>query len=171
MSRSLQENKVNPNHEQQLKHYEAGLRYMQEGKFDKAKTELEKVLPDGSPQLRDRASLHLAACGRLTQNVELAFASPEEHFDFAVLLLNDGNYEDAREHLEQILAQQENSDYAHYGIAILDSVTGQAEECLQHLSRAIELNPQNRLMARRDTDFMDMADDPRFTELLYPEIY
>jgi hypothetical protein len=31
------------------------------------------------------------------------------------------------------------------------------------------MNPQNRIQARGDTDFNDMADDPRFTELLYPE--
>ena len=50
-------------------------------------------------------------------------------------------------------------------------MTGQAEECLQHLGRAIELNPQNRILARRDSDFGDMSDDPRFTEMLYPEVY
>jgi hypothetical protein len=27
----------------------------------------------------------------------------------------------------------------------------------------------HRLRARGDSDFQDMADDPRFTELLYPE--
>jgi len=31
------------------------------------------------------------------------------------------------------------------------------------------LNPQNRFQARNDSDFQQMADDPRFTELLYPE--
>ena len=40
----------------------------------------------------------------------------------------------------------------------------------RHLSRAIELNNQNRIQARSDSDFQDMADDPRFTELLYPEV-
>ena len=49
-------------------------------------------------------------------------------------------------------------------------MTGQAQECLDHLARAIEMNPKNRLQARVDNDFQTMADDPRFTELLYPEI-
>jgi hypothetical protein len=38
------------------------------------------------------------------------------------------------------------------------------------LARAIALNPQNRIQARLDSDFQEMTDDPRFTELLYPEI-
>ena len=39
-----------------------------------------------------------------------------------------------------------------------------------NLARAIELNPRNRLQARADNDFQSMVDDPRFTELLYPEV-
>lgn len=158
-------------HDQHLKHYEAGLRLMQEGKYDKARAEFEKLLPDAPPEIRDRAALHFNTCERHAQPAELGFTSIEERYDFAVLQLNNGNYEDAREHLEIILAQREDADYAHYGVAVLNSVTGQAEECLTHLARAIELNPLNRVHARRDTDFADMADDPRFTELLYPEIY
>jgi hypothetical protein len=45
-----------------------------------------------------------------------------------------------------------------------------AEPCLEHLAKAIELSPRNRIQARSDSDFQDMADDPRFTELLYPEV-
>lgn len=174
MPRSTPDKKTAPhsNQEQQhLKHYEAGLRLLQEGKYDKARAEFEKLPPNIPAPIRDRVTMHLAACERQAKREQLKFTTLEERYDFAVLLLNDGNYEDAREHLELILAEKEDADYAHYGVAVLDSVTGQAEECLQHLSRAIDLNPQNRLQARRDTDFTDMADDPRFTELLYPEIY
>jgi hypothetical protein len=52
----------------------------------------------------------------------------------------------------------------------LDAITGRTQDCLANLGRAIELNPKNRLQARADNDFQSMADDPRFTELLYPEI-
>jgi hypothetical protein len=52
----------------------------------------------------------------------------------------------------------------------LDAITGQAQGCLKSLAKAIELNPRNRLQARADNDFQSMADDPRFTELLYPEV-
>jgi hypothetical protein len=55
-------------------------------------------------------------------------------------------------------------------MALLSSMTGQAEEALDHLGRAIAINPAARIQARSDPDFVDMADDPRFTELLYPEL-
>jgi hypothetical protein len=49
-------------------------------------------------------------------------------------------------------------------------MTGERERCLEHLTEAIRLNGRNRIQARSDSDFQDMSDDPRFTELLYPEI-
>ncbi len=54
-------------------------------------------------------------------------------------------------------------------MAVLASMTGEAENCLQQLAEAIGLNAKNRIQARSDSDFQDMFDDPRFTELLYPE--
>jgi hypothetical protein len=72
--------------------------------------------------------------------------------------------------LNKVLAEQPKADYAYYGMAVLNSITGRAQDCLTNLARAIEMNPRNRLQARTDNDFQNMADDPRFTELLYPEI-
>ena len=57
-----------------------------------------------------------------------------------------------------------------YGLAVLASMTGDSHQCLEHLTEAIRQNPRNRIQARSDSDFQDMADDPRFTELLYPEV-
>ena len=36
-------------------------------------------------------------------------------------------------------------------------------------SIAIQLRPENRYHARNDEDFAFLQEDPRFTELLYPE--
>jgi tetratricopeptide (TPR) repeat protein len=84
--------------------------------------------------------------------------------------LNDGYFEEAREQFGKILSAHPGADYAFYGLALLDSITGRTQDCLTNLARAIELNPRNRLQARADNDFQSMVDDPRFTELLYPEI-
>jgi hypothetical protein len=60
-------------------------------------------------------------------------------------------------------------DYVWYGLAVLDCLTGRIEDALRNLQQAIKLNGANRFQARNDSDFTKMADDPRFTELLYPE--
>jgi hypothetical protein len=48
-------------------------------------------------------------------------------------------------------------------------LTGHVEESLKTLHEAIQVSPALRFQARNDTDFQNLAEDPRFTELLYPD--
>lgn len=160
----------NPSQQKSLQEYQTALHWMQEGKFDKARTIFEKLSHDGPAEIIERARVYLAACNRHAQKDGLMFDSTEEQYDYAISLLNTGFYEEARYQFVNILEIDPKADYAYYGLAILESMTGQAEPCLEHLAKGIELNPRNRIQARSDSDFQDMADDPRFTELLYPEV-
>lgn len=161
--------KDDPNFAQAVQNYEAGLKAMQEHKFEKAKGYLEKIVANGPRELADRARVHLNTCNQQLTESSASFKTPEEHFDYAVSLINAGQYEEARQHLEKILKQNPKVDFAFYGLAVVDCLTGQVESSLKNLSEAVRMNPQNRFQARNDSDFQNMADDPRFTELLYPE--
>ncbi len=161
---------ADPARGQILHHYESAMKLLQEGKVEKAKVAFEAMLKGNAGDLSDRDRVHLSACNRQINQKQISFATPEERYDYAVSLVNTGNYDDAREHLDAILKANPSADFAYYGLSVLESLTGRAEDCLQHLSEAMRLNPRNRIQARSDSDFQDMADDPRFTELLYPEI-
>ena len=152
-----------------LQHYQAALQLLQQAKFEKALVAFEKLLGTAPPPLAERCRMYVTACHRELSKSKLEFATPEEQYDYAVSLLNTDYYEEAREQFIEILRGHPAADYALYGLAVLDAITGQVEECLEHLARAIDGNPRNRLQARTDTDFQAMQDDPRFTELLYPE--
>ncbi len=157
------------NRAQVIANYEAALRLMQEGKFDKAHAAFDKMLLDSPGELADRIRMYINACVQQIHKGKTSFSSHEEQYDYAISLLNNGHYEDARQHFRQILAANPTADYAFYGLAVLASMTGDSHECLEHLTEAIKHNPRNRIQARADSDFQDMADDPRFTDLLYPE--
>jgi tetratricopeptide (TPR) repeat protein len=152
-----------------LQHYQSALQLMQQAKFEKALIAFEKLLGTAPVPLAERCRMYITACHRELSKSKRIFASPEEQYDYAVSLLNTDYYEEAREQFTEILQTNPTADYALYGLAVLDAITGQVEECLEHLSGAIDSNPRNRLQARTDTDFQSMQDDPRFTELLYPE--
>lgn len=159
-----------PRYVQALQSYEAGLRSMQEHKFDKAKPLFQKVLTGPSKELIDRATVHLNICNQhLERPASSQFKTPEEHFDYAVSLMNVGDYVTAREHLDKLLKQSPKADYVIYGLAALECLTGHVEDSLRHLDEALRLNPQLRFQARNDSDFQNLAEDPRFTELLYPD--
>ena len=157
-----------PRHTQAVQSYEQGLRAMQERKFDKAKGHLQKVLSGPNKSLSDRAMVHMHACDQHLEKPALQFNTSEEHFDFAVSLMNTGDYVAAREHMEKLL-KQSKSDYVLYGLAALSCLTGHVEEALKTLDEAIHANPALRFQARNDSDFQNLAEDPRFTELLYPD--
>jgi tetratricopeptide (TPR) repeat protein len=137
--------------------YESALKLMQSGKYEKAHEAFNKML-ETSP-----------ACVAQLHKGTTTFQSHEERYDYAISLLNQGHYEDAREHFHEILLKEKSADYAFYGLALLSSMTGNHDKCIDHLTEAIRLNAQNRFQARLDSDFDGSADDPRFTELLYPE--
>jgi len=161
--------KEDPGFAQAVQNYETALRAMQEHKFEKAKALLEKIIAGAQMALIDRARVHLNLCNQQLAGVSTSFKTHEEHFDYAVSLMNSGQFDQSRGHMEKILKQNAKADFAYYGMAVVDCLTGQVESSLKNLSEAIRLNPQNRFQARNDSDFQNMADDPRFNELLYPE--
>jgi tetratricopeptide (TPR) repeat protein len=161
---------ANAARQKSLNEYQTALQWMHEGKYDKARVAFEKLSQDGPVEILERVRMYLAACQRRAQQSGLSFNSPEEQYDYAISLLNTGFYEEARDQFLGILITNPGADYAYYGLAILESMTGLADSSLKRLAKAIELSPRNRIQARKDSDFKAMADDPRFTELLYPEI-
>jgi len=159
-----------PRFAQAVQNYEAGLKALQAHKYDRAKGFFEKVMAGPSPELADRAAVHLNSCNqRLSQGSSSSFKTPEEQFDYAVSLMNMGDYLGARENFEALSKKSPKLDFVWYGMAVLNCLTGRFPEALTSLSEAIRLNPANRFQARNDADFKSLSDDPRFTELLYPD--
>ena len=149
--------------------YEHALKLLQSGKYEKAHEAFVSMLDHAPHDLAERIRMYISACVSQIHKGTTSFQSHEERYDYAISLLNHGHYEDAREHFQAILAEENSADYAFYGLALLASMTGDSDQCIEHLGEAIRLKPQNRLQARLDSDFETVADDPRFTELLYPE--
>jgi tetratricopeptide (TPR) repeat protein len=159
-----------PRFAQAVQNYEAGLKALQTRKFERAKGLLEKVAAGGIKELADRALVHLNTCEQqLARAATSNFKTTEERFDYAISLMNAGDYDQARSHLEKLQKQAPKADYVWYGLAVLDCLTHKFEPALKNLSEAIRLDAANRFRARNEPDFQNLADDPRFTELLYPE--
>jgi tetratricopeptide (TPR) repeat protein len=150
--------------------YQAAVQLVQQGKFDKAIAAFEKLLSIAPAEIVERSKMYITTCQKQLDKHGLAFLTPEERYDYAVSLLNSGDFDEATNQLKGILSDHPSADFAYYGLAVLCSIMGRTQDCLDSLSKAIEINPKNRLQARSDNDFQSMVDDPRFTELLYPEV-
>jgi tetratricopeptide (TPR) repeat protein len=161
---------VDPRVQAQLKLYDEALSLFHQQKFAKAKGELEKVLEGPSKELADRARMHLKiAEQRMKPSHEQNPKTADEHYQRGVAMMNIGRWDDARESLDKARKASPKADYVHYALAALDCLTGEADSAMKNLKVAIDLRPENRYHARNDEHFAFLQEDPRFTEMLYPE--
>jgi tetratricopeptide (TPR) repeat protein len=161
---------VDPRVQAQLKLYDEALALFHQQKFARAKQELEKVLEGPSKELADRARMHVKiAEQRMKPSHEENPRTAEDHYQRGVAMMNIGRWDDARESLLKARKAAPKADHIHYALATLDCLTGEADSAMANLKVAIELRPENRYHARNDEDFAFLQEDPRFTELLYPE--
>ncbi len=161
---------MDPEVQRQLKQYEEAVQYIQQQKFHRASQALEKVMAGPSKELADRAQVHLRVCEqRIARLPASALRAADDYYHHGVAMMNLGRWDEAREHLERARKMAPKADYVIYALAALDCLTGEAESAIENLKVAISLHPENRYHARNDEDFAFLQEDPRFTELLYPE--
>jgi len=161
---------VDPAVQAQMKIYDEALALFHQQKFQRAKQELEKVIAGPSKELADRARMHIRiAEQRMRPAHEHAPKTFEEHYQRGVAMMNLGRWDEARESLDKARKLAPKADHIVYALAALDCLTGEADSALANLKIAIDLRPANRFHARNDEDFAFLQEDPRFTELLYPE--
>ncbi len=161
---------VDPQVRAQLNLYEEAVLLVHQQKYQKAKQGLEKVIAGPSKELADRAQMHLrVAEQRMSRIAERNPRTPEDHYQQGVAMMNLGRWDEAREHLLRARKLSPKADFVYYAMAALDCLTGEADAAMSNLKTAIDLRPENRYHARNDEDFAFLQEDPRFTELLYPE--
>ena len=134
--------------------YEEGLAALQAHEFSRASAVLRSVLsryPE-ERELHERVHLYLNVCDRHMTPRAVSPSTPEERVFAATLAVNAGNYDEALEHLRTASAEAPEHDHALYMLASVLTLRDQMDAAVPLLLRAIELNPDNRTLARRDPD-------------------
>lgn len=152
-----------------LEQYAAAMKWFGQQKFDRAKPLLEKVCAGPYRELAERATVHLVTCnGRLNQH-DTAPQRPEDYYHHAIVRMNAAQYQEAEELLARALRAGIQGPHISYALACLRAQTNDPDAALVHLKEAIRGDAHCRALARHDSDFAPLMDDPRFTEILYPE--
>jgi tetratricopeptide (TPR) repeat protein len=123
----------------------------------------------GERDIAQRCRLHIAMCDRRLPRETVELGTAEENYNYGVALLNTRNFLEARACLEKALLLSPGADHIYYALALAQGLTGDLTVAFDNLSRAIELDPRNRQLARQDSDFAPMASQPAFHALLYPD--
>ena len=96
-----------------------------------------------------------------TPGVPHEISSWEELF-IAFAHVRSGDEEEGRRVLAQAIGDHTDAWESHYDTACFESLTKNREASLEHLKRAIELEPKAREYAHDDKDFDWLRDDPEF---------
>lgn len=145
--------------------YAEGLAALQQKKYAQAIELLEKVLAESDrPDLRDRARQLLAAsrekaeaegAGKAKGKAKEAAAPAEEADPFlqAVFEKNRGNHAAA---LEMARKHEQKDERFAYLVAAIHAAENRLDEAVRALTKAVELNPKNRIHAFHDPDFAEL---------------
>jgi Flp pilus assembly protein TadD len=107
-------------------------------------------------------------CERRLSSPAPAPKTAEEHYTYAIALINSRDLDTARQHLETALGMAPESDHFYYALALCLGLSGDSQGAYRNLKRAIELRPQNRIAARQDSDFAPLINQPPIDRLLAP---
>lgn len=153
-------------HDLAMEAFERGFQALQQRRFADAAAAFSSIFggyPD-EKELHERARVYLAICER--QAAAKHSQEPrtlEERMNAATVALNRGAFEEA---IRLLGAADSENDVVHYMLAVAHASLGDAERAIPHLRHAVELNPENRYLARQDADLQPLREDPGFVALL-----
>ena len=152
---------------QALGRYEQAVAALQHRKFETAAALFGQVIDDfpAERQLHERSRRYLRVCQRESQE---AFTpeTVDERVYAATLALNAGLHDEALRHLDAAQRQSPDSDRVQYMLALARADRGDLQAAGTHLLRAIDLNPENRYLARREPSLEPLREDETIQEAL-----
>jgi tetratricopeptide (TPR) repeat protein len=148
--------------------YERGVTALQQRKFGEAAKLLQAVI-DAYPEekeLHERAHIYLTVCRRQAVPLDATPKTFEERLYAATLAINAGAYYDGLTRLEALAGESPDNDHVHFMLAVVHTLRGDLAKAWPALERAIDLNPENRFLARQDADLDTLRRDPGFRQIV-----
>jgi tetratricopeptide (TPR) repeat protein len=148
--------------------YERGVGALQQRKYAEAAKLLQAVIdayPD-EKELHERAQIYLNVCRRQAVPLDATPKTFEERVYAATLAINAGAYDDGLARLEALADETSDNDHVQFMLAVVRALRGEPDKAWPHLQRAIELNPENRFLARQDADLEVLRRDPQFRQMI-----
>ncbi len=141
------------------------------GRYEEAAELFRQTTAGPAVHVSDKARTYLQICERRSARPSADFKTADEHYYFAVERLNARDLNLAGEHFRQALQLQPDGDNILYALSLCCGLSGDANGAYDNLKRAIDLDPKNRLVARQDSEFRELAAQfPALASLLSTEV-
>ena len=91
--------------------------------------------------------------------------APEEGAE-AFAAYSEGNYEEALSKQLVVVEKQPDNPVAHFNVGCFAARAGHADQAIEHLGRAVEINDRIKELMATDEDLDSIREDQRFAELM-----
>ncbi len=155
-------------HVEAMEVYERGISALQQKRYGEASKLLQTVIdayPD-EKELHERAQVYLNICRRQAVPLDATPKTFEERLYAATLAINAGAYDEGLVRLGELAVESPDDDHVQFMLAIAHSLKGDLARAWPNLQRAVELNDENRLLARQDADLEALRRDPQFRQIV-----
>jgi tetratricopeptide (TPR) repeat protein len=151
-----------------LGHLEKAIKLIYHKEFKKARIELKSLLEDypGEQEISARARTYIQICDREDASHKKPIIGNDQLYTLGVMEHNQGNFESAICYFRQSLEKHADSDYIYYSLAASFAMKGDLTEAVRNLNRAVELNEENRIFAKNDSDFVALQGQKEFSDLV-----
>jgi len=151
-----------------IKDYEEALRLFAKKEFSKAAHLFEALIKDSPTEreVADRSRMYLSICKAQTASAPPKPKSAQDHYLLGVIASNEGRLEDAADLFDRMIKIDSGNDRGYYELAAVCSLRNDRAGAVSNLSRAIDINPANRVYALNDADFDALREDSEFMQLL-----
>ena len=89
-----------------------------------------------------------------------------ESYFSAAPLADAGKFDEAIALMQRDAEVHRDHPALLYNLACYEALADRRDDALEHLARAVELNPRFREFAESDSDFAGLRDDPRFSDVV-----
>lgn len=153
-----------------LQLFDRGVELFNRKKFEKARAVFADIMEGFADEqdFHDRARLYLNLIERQMHPSEPRARGYEDFYNRAIYCLNIAEYDKALGFLKKASEKKPNDPSITYFMALVFAGKNDAPSCLPLLKKAIELDAENRVLARNETEFQSLAENPEIRELLFP---
>ena len=154
---------------EQRRSYDEAVRLFQAQKLDRAEALFQKSADGPNRALAHHAHVHLEICRRRLRPAAVNLKTADDHYNYAVTLINARRLEEAAGNLRKALGMSPKADHVHYALAAVQALQGDTAGAYDSLKAAVALEPRNRYLARGDPDFAGVLDYAPLASLLHLE--
>jgi hypothetical protein len=151
----------------QVDFYEKAVAEFNNRRYAKALALLQKVEEGPNATFRHRAHVYAEICRQKASSEKPQLKTADDHYNYGIKLMNDRKLDEAEQHLQRALRLAPEAAYLHYAHAVLRALKGDARAAFENLKKAIEIDPQSRVLALNDADLAGVASDPLISQLLH----